>query len=48
MALPWPRGHLRNLLGAEPILAMPQWSATLALITLGLSYSTLALWRAPR
>lgn len=48
MALPWPRGHLRNLLGAEPILAMPQWSATLALCLLGAIYAGLALWRSPR
>ena len=47
IALPLPRGHLRNLLGAEPILAMPQWSATLALCLLGGLYVGIALWRAP-
>lgn len=30
-ALPWPRAHVRNLLGLEPLLGMPQWSASLVL-----------------
>jgi hypothetical protein len=47
MALPWPRGHLENLLGGEPVLGMPQWSATIALVVLGLVYSLLAIYRSP-
>ncbi len=47
-ALFWPRGHVRNLLGAEPVLTMPQWSATLALGLLGVVYVALSLWRVRR
>ena len=31
---PWPHGHVRNLLGAEPMMHMPEWSASLALVVL--------------
>jgi hypothetical protein len=48
LSLPWPRGHVRNLLGAEPVLSMPQWSATAALALLGLLYAALAIARSPR
>jgi hypothetical protein len=48
VALPWPRAHVRNLLGAEPVLSMPQWSATAALVVLGLIYAALAVMRSPR
>ncbi|MBK8996362.1 MAG: hypothetical protein IPM35_11530 [Myxococcales bacterium] len=47
-ALFWPRGHVRNLLGAEPVLAMPQWTATLALVVLGSAYVALSAWRVRR
>ncbi|MBK7584910.1 MAG: hypothetical protein IPI67_32560 [Myxococcales bacterium] len=47
-ALFWPRGHVRNLLGAEPVLGMPEWSATLALSSLAVIYSLLTLWRLRR
>jgi hypothetical protein len=47
-ALPWPRGHTRNLLGAEPVLGMPQWSATVALFLLGLLYAVVSVVRSPR
>lgn len=47
VAVPWPRGHLQNLLGATPVLGMPQWSATLVLAILGTVYAALALWRLP-
>jgi hypothetical protein len=46
-ALPWPRGHVRNLLGAEPVLGMPEWSASVALVVLTTAYVVLALWREP-
>lgn len=48
LALPWPRAHIRNLLGAEPVLGLPQWSATLALTLLGLVCVSAALFRTPR
>src|SRR6201986_4566416 len=32
LALPFPRGHARNLLGGEPVLDIPQWAAWVALI----------------
>lgn len=47
-ALFWPRGHVRNLLGAEPVLSMPQWSATLALALLACVYVGMGLWRVRR
>jgi hypothetical protein len=46
-ALPWPRAHVRNLLGAAPVLGMPEWSASLALGALTVIYVALALWREP-
>jgi hypothetical protein len=48
LAVPWPRGHVKNLLGAEPVLEMPQWAAMLALGCLGLLYATVALARVRR
>jgi len=48
LAVLWPRGHLRNLLGAEPVLQMPQWSALVAVLLLSLVYAAAALWRTRR
>lgn len=47
-ALFWPRGHVRNLLGAEPVMTLPQWSATFALCVLSLLYALACLWRVRR
>jgi hypothetical protein len=47
-ALLWPRGHIRNLLGAEPVMGMPQWSATAVLSTLAVVYVGLCLSRVRR
>ncbi len=47
-AMFWPRGHVRNLLGGEPIWAMPQWSATLALLLLTGACVALGVWRVRR
>ncbi len=33
-ALPWPRAHLRNLLGGEAVLGLPSWASVVALILL--------------
>jgi len=48
LAIPCPRGHLRNLLGAEPVMQMPQWSALLAVATLTVACLGLVVWRTPR
>ncbi len=45
VAAPWPRGHIRNLLGAAPVLALAQWQGGLALALLTLGYLGLSLWR---
>jgi hypothetical protein len=48
LALPWPRGHARNLLGFTPVLELTQPSATLALFLLvcaGLFLTTQGLKR---
>lgn len=47
-ALLWPRGHIRNLLGGEPVWLMPQWGASLALLLLTVAYFALSLWRVRR
>jgi hypothetical protein len=47
IALPWPRAHILNLLGAEPLLGLPQWSAIVALGLLSFGYLGFALMRAP-
>ena len=48
LAMPCPRGHLRNLLGAEPVMQMPQWSALLAVGLLTVACMGLVVWRTPR
>ena len=45
LAAPWPRGHLRNLLGSEPVLHMPQWSALAAVLLLTVGCTTWAVLR---
>jgi len=35
LAAPWPRGHVRNLLGGEPVIDLSQPSAWLALSVIG-------------
>jgi hypothetical protein len=47
LAVAGPRGHLRNLLGAEPVLGMPQWAGLAVLVALGVAYVALTLWRLP-
>lgn len=48
IAFPWPRGHIRNLLGAAPVLALSQWQGGLALTVLSCTYLGLALRRVAR
>jgi len=45
LAAPWPRGHVRNLLGGEPVLALSQASAWLTLGVIGLVCLTLSVVR---
>jgi hypothetical protein len=46
-AAPWPRGHVRNLLGAEAVLDLPQWGGLCVLLALIGVCTGLALWRTP-
>jgi hypothetical protein len=48
IALPWPRGHVRNLLGATPVMQLPQWGSSVALVALTLASALWALRRCPR
>lgn len=45
LAIPWPRGHVRNLLGGEPVLGLSQASAWLALYAIGLVSVVLCVTR---
>jgi hypothetical protein len=48
LALPWPRGHARNLLGFTPVLELTQPSAVLALLLLLLAGFFVATRSLPR
>ena len=41
LAMPWPRAHLRSLLGGELVLGLPEWQSTVALYALALVYVAL-------
>lgn len=45
LALPWPRGHVRNLLGAEPVLSLSQPAATACLGAILVCGALFLLWR---
>lgn len=45
LALPWPKGHVRNLLGGAPVLEMSQFAALI--VMLGMSFAFLG-WAALR
>jgi hypothetical protein len=45
LALPWPRGHLRNLLGSEPVLDFSQPLASALLVGLTILFVSVTLWR---
>jgi hypothetical protein len=47
-ALPWPRSHLRSLLGGTAVLEMHRAQAQLCLLALALSCTLLYAWRVPR
>jgi hypothetical protein len=44
-ALPWPRGHIRNLLGSMPVLSMPQSAALAVLVALSTLHASAAMAR---
>lgn len=48
VALPFPRGHLRTLLGAEPVMSLGQGPSWAVLWGLVIAYTVLALVRTPR
>lgn len=45
LAAPWPRGHVRNLLGGAPVLDLTQASAWFALALIGLACAMLSVAR---
>jgi len=47
LAAPWPRAHLRNLLGLEPVAGMSQGASTVALLILCVAFTGITLWRTP-
>ncbi|HYQ47290.1 MAG TPA: hypothetical protein VER11_35210 [Polyangiaceae bacterium] len=47
LAMPWPRGHVRNLLGGAPIADLSQTSAWLALALIGFACVALSVARTP-
>jgi hypothetical protein len=48
LALFWPRAHVRNLIGAPPVLDMSQPTAALSIGLLSAVCIVAALWRTPR
>jgi hypothetical protein len=48
LALPWPRGHVRNLVGYSPVLDLSQPAAALVLTLLAVLGSLVASRRLPR
>jgi hypothetical protein len=47
LAAPWPRGHLRNLLGGDPVVELSQANAWFALGAIGLACLLLSALRTP-
>ena len=47
MAAPFPRGHVRNLLGGQPVLDLAQLTSAVVLVTLTLLYLSIAAARTP-
>jgi hypothetical protein len=48
LAMPMPRGHVRNLLGAEPVMQLSQNGAWLTVTALFFLVLALAIWSIPR
>lgn len=47
-SIPWPRAHLRNLIGGEPVAELPQYASSFALLAVGLVLLVVAGWRCGR
>jgi hypothetical protein len=47
-ASPWPRAHVRSLIGGDLVLGMPTWESLVLLFTLSALYVLLCLLRVPR
>jgi hypothetical protein len=47
MAAPWPRAYLRQLLGSEPVMGLPPWSGSIALLVVILVATGWAALRIP-
>jgi hypothetical protein len=48
IAVPWPRAHLRSLLGGELVLGLPEYQSTVALYALGFTYLAIVAVRVAR
>lgn len=47
-AWPWPRAHVRSLIGGDLVLGMPSWESSLLLAALSAVYLLLCVLRVPR
>jgi hypothetical protein len=48
LALPWPKGHVRNLLGGSPVLEMSQFAALIVLLGMSFAFLSIAAVRSER
>lgn len=48
IAVPWPRAHLRSLLGGELVVGLPEWQSTVVLYALAVVYLLLMALRVAR
>jgi len=48
LAFPWPKGHIRNLLGGSPVLELSQWGALSVLLGASFAFLWLATLRNQR
>jgi hypothetical protein len=48
LALPWPKGHVRNLLGGAPVLEMSQFAALIVLFGMSFAFMSIAALRCER
>jgi hypothetical protein len=48
LAMPWPRAHLRSLLGGELVVGLPEWQSTVALYLLAAVYLVATALRVAR
>jgi hypothetical protein len=48
LALPWPKAHIRNLLGGVPVLDLSQAAGAVALLGTSFAFLCLGAWRSGR